>query len=116
MSSHIFPDSRAALKWTVQFLLPPAVVTTAWLFTRWGIQHSLWSLVPMFLVVSLGCAALCIILSVRFSLSLQPAASPGHSAFIRIAAACLWTVTDVTLAVGGLAVVEALPFRVGDGP
>jgi len=116
MTSSTFPNSSASERWIVQFLLPPVVVTAAGLSTRWGIQHSLWELVPVFLLVTAVCAIWCVILGARFAFKIQTAAAAGRSVCIRIGAFLLWVVAGAALAAAGLVAINALPFRVGDGP
>lgn len=98
------------------FLLPPAFVSAAWLFTRWGLQYGLWSLLPTFAIVVFACAIVCIILATRFALTIQLIAPKSLSALIRIGGSILlWVVISAALATAGMAVVDTLRFPV-DSP
>ncbi|MEW6306853.1 MAG: hypothetical protein AB1705_25595 [Verrucomicrobiota bacterium] len=112
--SSIFPQNGRAV--VIRFIVPPLIVCLAWLLVRWGIQNSLWSLILVWPPVACLCGTCAFLFAIDFAL--RPLAVPERwrRDLIRLGLLCSWIVGTGIVTIAGMALVEALPFRIGDGP
>lgn len=100
---------RGLMKLVVAFLGPPAAASLGGLLMRVAIHYSYWAVVPLFLLLLLLCGVACLLLA-WWTRPLTGGWRVGVAWFLA------WFVGSVACAGVGLALVDMLPIRVGDGP
>jgi hypothetical protein len=92
----------------LSFLAPPIATVLVWLGVRIAIHFSLWGAVPLYPVAFIFCGTACVAAAWHFA-----AQQTGWRIPVWFAT---WLVSSIALAFLGLAIVDALPITVGDGP